>query len=170
MELLRLIRGPNDDYDIEALMKIVTTGNHRSYLALDAVPRHCIPVSFANGDPDSCLVGNVLSVMDDVVLASDVRSGLNNGVEFLMFQNPVFTLHQFTLKIPVRELVSNLCSALSPTTSKDLAAIVIGHLGAESGLVGVLHFRRLISFLHTHFPPKFTCVRIDYRFSGTLTQ
>ncbi|MFA6619696.1 MAG: hypothetical protein WCS90_01005 [Bacilli bacterium] len=80
------------------MMKIITISNHRSYLALDAVPRHCIPISFANGDPDSCLIGNVLSVMNDVVLASDVRGGLNNGVEFLMFQDSVFTLHQFALK------------------------------------------------------------------------
>ena len=100
MELLRIIRGPNNDYDIEALMKIITISNHRSYLALDAVPRHCIPISFANGDPDSCLIGNVLSVMNDVVLASDEWGGLNNAVEFLVLEYPIFALHSFTLKNP----------------------------------------------------------------------
>ena len=85
MELLRVIRGPDDDYEVVVLLEIVTTGNHGSYLALDAVPRHCIPVFLANGDPDSRLIGDVLSVVNDVVLASNERCGLNNRVELLVF-------------------------------------------------------------------------------------
>ena len=115
-----MIRGPNDDYDIKTLLKIVTTGNHRSYLALDAVPRHCISVFLTDGDSDSCLIGNVLSVMDDVVLASDVRGGLNNGVEFLMFEDPVFALHQFTLKIPARDQSAIFALPLARRRAKTL--------------------------------------------------
>ena len=64
-----MIRGSDDDYDIEILVKVVTTGDHRSYLALDAVPRHCSAVLFTDRDTDSCLIGNVLSVVNDVVSA-----------------------------------------------------------------------------------------------------
>src|SRR5574344_542391 len=107
-----MIRGTDDDYDIKALLKVVTTGDHRPYLALDAVSRHCISVLFANGDPDSCLIGNVLSVMNDVVLASDEWGGLNNAVEFLVLEYPIFALHSFTLKIPGREISQQLLLCL----------------------------------------------------------
>ena len=74
----------NDDYDIERFSYIIAIADGGSYLALDAVSRHCSSVLFADGDADSRFVSDVLSVVDDVVLAFKIRSGLDDLVEFLM--------------------------------------------------------------------------------------
>ena len=68
-------------------------------------------------------------------------------------------------------LVGNLGSAFGPTTGKDITAIRSGHSGTEARSMSVLNFGRLIRFyVHSIFPPRFTCVRSDYNFLPLRTQ
>jgi len=137
-----VIRADHDD-EVDGQIVFVSFGEHRPDLALDADPSDGNSVFLANRDPDSGMVlARYQLEVEGKVLRLDSLSGADDVIELRMLLDAVFPLHRKR-----KRLVGDFGAAFGTTAGDDGTAGRGRHAGTESGLVGVLHFGRLIGFL-----------------------